>query len=303
MMQSFVQKFQRVCKTLWAKIDETLRPNPKCTSNHLEQEIIHKRNKAVFLMFFLYQFIFIYDLIFNSGSLIKNLISIAEIYFSIFMLLISCYYHPQMFNWFYNLLAFSYGPSIMNGGLESLSYAVINTNFIPLLVQVVTGSYTQYILQALGQLILLYTAYQKPLEDMIKYSPPEKVVHYLTQSATITLLLQAFVVVLIHRFLAQTQQQALVLEQKRNEAETQKTFVLSFSHELRNLINSLTGNVKLASLENIGGRARDFLLNAEVCGELLFHLINNILDTGKAAIGELEIHPVPTKTYEAFERI
>ena len=79
---------------------------------------------------------------------------------------------------------------------------------------------------------------------------------------------------------------------------------MSFSHELRNLLNSLVGNVQLASLENdINQRAKDLLKNAGVCGELLIHLVNNILDTGKVEVGELEITPTSIKILPALEKI
>ena len=50
-------------------------------------------------------------------------------------------------------------------------------------------------------------------------------------------------------------------------------------------------------------KGKELLSNAEVCGELLLHLVNNILDTGKVEIGELEINPAPTKIYDALEKI
>ena len=59
------------------------------------------------------------------------------------------------------------------------------------------------------------------------------------------------------------------------------------------------GNVRLASYENLSTKAKDYLTTAEVCGELLLHLVNNILDTGKIAIDDLEINPTPTKIYDA----
>ena len=42
-----------------------------------------------------------------------------------------------------------------------------------------------------------------------------------------------------------------IAEKGKIEAENQKTFLYSFTHELRNLINSISGNIKLASLEQI----------------------------------------------------
>jgi len=63
------------------------------------------------------------------------------------------------------------------------------------------------------------------------------------------------------------------------------------------------GNVKLCLLQNPSEKLKDLLINAEVCAELLLHSVNNILDTAKAEIGELEINPVPTRIYDTLERI
>jgi len=41
---------------------------------------------------------------------------------------------------------------------------------------------------------------------------------------------------------------------------------------------------------------------AKVCGEILLHGINNVLDTGKHDVGKLEVNPVPTQIYELFQR-
>jgi len=94
-----------------------------------------------------------------------------------------------------------------------------------------------------------------------------------------------------------------VTEAKKNELERQKTFLLGFSHELRNLINSITITIQLCILEDIPLKVKDLLHSSQVCGELLSHLVNNILDTGKAEIGELEVNPSAINVFDLLEKI
>jgi len=88
-----------------------------------------------------------------------------------------------------------------------------------------------------------------------------------------------------------------------NALDQQKTFIFSFSHELRNPINSLLGNLQLVLQgEVLSAKAAEMIGVAKVCGEILLHGINNVLDTGKHEIGKLEVNPVPTQLYELFQR-
>jgi len=85
--------------------------------------------------------------------------------------------------------------------------------------------------------------------------------------------------------------------------EQQKTFVFSFSHELRNPLNSLLGNLQLALMSALPLGSKEMVKTAQMCAELLLQLINNVLDIGKFDLGKLEVNPVPTKVYDNFKRI
>jgi len=88
-----------------------------------------------------------------------------------------------------------------------------------------------------------------------------------------------------------------------NALEQQKTFLFSFSHELRNPINSLLENLQLVLQgEALSTRAAEMLNVAKVCGEILLHNINNVLDIGKHEIGRLEMNPAPTQLSELLQR-
>jgi CheY-like chemotaxis protein len=50
-------------------------------------------------------------------------------------------------------------------------------------------------------------------------------------------------------------------------------------------------------------KAKEYMLNAQRCGELLLNLMNNILDTAKAEIGELEINRTEISMQDALQNI
>jgi len=92
---------------------------------------------------------------------------------------------------------------------------------------------------------------------------------------------------------------------KAEEAlEQQKIFLYSFSHEMRNPMNSLLGNLDLAlmSQEQITPELREMIGTAKICGVLLLNLINTVLDAGKLGLGKLEVNPVATRVHDVFQR-
>ena len=77
----------------------------------------------------------------------------------------------------------------------------------------------------------------------------------------------------------------------QNNLEMKDVFIYTFSHELKNALNGLLGNLGLAFDSVKDPRAAEFLSSAQVCGEVLKNFINNILDSGKLENGNLEVAP------------
>ena len=100
-----------------------------------------------------------------------------------------------------------------------------------------------------------------------------------------------------------TKEVAKAKKETEEALEHQKTFVFSFSHELRNPLNSLQGNLQLALMSSLPNETREVIKTAKVCGELLLQLINNVLDTGKSDLGKLVVSPSPTKIHDLFQRV
>ena len=81
--------------------------------------------------------------------------------------------------------------------------------------------------------------------------------------------------------------------------QEKENFILRFSHEIRNPLNSLLGNVELCYEKAHDSELRTMLQDAKVSGEILLQLLNNVLDTAKVAVGRLELS-VSSQLFRGF---
>ena len=77
-------------------------------------------------------------------------------------------------------------------------------------------------------------------------------------------------------------------ELKANLSE-KENFILKFSHEIRNPLNSLLGNIEVLIETVVDEKALETLKDAKVCGEILLQLLNNVLDNAKISSRQLEV--------------
>lgn len=76
-------------------------------------------------------------------------------------------------------------------------------------------------------------------------------------------------------------------------------FILLFSHETRNPLNILIGNLSLLLDEAETPAVKNKLIRCRFCADLLLQHLNNILDSGKLSNnGALEVSPTPVRLYE-----
>ena len=81
------------------------------------------------------------------------------------------------------------------------------------------------------------------------------------------------------------------------------TLLASVSHELRNPLNVMIGNIDCAMDESISKKAEEWLNTAKINGNMLVNLINNFLDASKIAFNKLELSYTPTNMYRFFEKV
>ena len=77
----------------------------------------------------------------------------------------------------------------------------------------------------------------------------------------------------------------------QSNLEMKDVFIYTFSHELKNALNGLLGNLYLACDTAKDFQVLQFLSSAKVCGEVLKNFVHNILDSGKLENGNLEVSP------------
>ena len=77
----------------------------------------------------------------------------------------------------------------------------------------------------------------------------------------------------------------------QSNLEMKDVFIYTFSHELKNALNGLLGNLTLAYDVAKHPQVIQHLSSAKVCGEILKNFIHNILDSGKLENGNLEVCP------------
>jgi len=79
------------------------------------------------------------------------------------------------------------------------------------------------------------------------------------------------------------------LESSKRILQQKELLVLSLSHEARNPLHSILGNLELAYEETKDPIIKRKLRKAKISGDVLFYLINNFIDAGKIDAGNLEV--------------
>ena len=260
-------------------------PNPKFTPNALDLETIHRRNTAFMFVMVVSLITAIVCLTLDIGQRQAHILCGSFCVFICCASVVAFRFHPQVFNVMYNVLSLVYEVSFIYFGEDGAQIGWILALFFPSFMYVVTGSIAHSLFNTLAQLVLIHTIYQEPMLKGLNQMTPEVYLKSLTRNSQEIILFKVLFTVTIHFAMKDAYQRAYTANRDKEEAERQKIFLMGFSHELRNLLNSLIGNIKLIGLEILPEKAKDFVLNAGVCSELLLHLVNNILDTGKVENG------------------
>lgn len=188
-----------------------------------------------------------------------------------------------------------------------LFFSIAGTWIIPSIILLMTQNY-KLTLASFGILVLVMKFYYKRiLIHKIEMSSVVEAVEYLDSQVDLLSLTGFFYFFSVLNFnsIVRSKNKVLLETQKGLKAalQQQEAFIYSFSHELRNPMNSLLGNVELASQEVKEKSVLKYLKTAQVCGDILLQLVNNILDTAKADLGNLEVSFVPTNLRETLEKV
>ena len=284
--------------------DQLCQPNPKLYPDNLNREIVFRRNKGILFIELASLVSLIFYIVFANYK--PNPVqqgSLVAIFSIITLFLICCRSYLHIFMIYYFLMVTLFGPIFHHLYEDSIFFNLIGTFLLATWLLCVTGSKTLFILQVIIQNLYLHFLYKDRLLTTLNGMTHEAFAHRMTNITTFGTMINAIFILTIEIALEKAYFRIGAAERQKVELERQKTFLLSFSHELRNLINGMTGSIKLSQMNLDTPKVVTFLRTAEVCGELLSHLVNNILDTGKVEIGELEITPIPNGIYETCEKV
>ena len=92
-------------------------------------------------------------------------------------------------------------------------------------------------------------------------------------------------------------------QELKEAVHSRELYIASVSHELRNPLSSLIGNIELMKAEATGEKLLKALDTCKLCSDVLLDQINKILDTAKINADRLELHYLPHNFYNLIEKI
>jgi len=210
--------------------------------------------------------------------------------------------------WLYHILFVMLNaifPFMFLKGFSEFAYLQIgHTMIFPMFVLLLTNRifYGSLIVTIHVMVAMFKTKYilQNNLEGMDPNVFIDRIVH-----SGLTISLSTFITfgITIHMLNKRTREVMLANRISEETIEKQRTFLFSFSHEMRNPLNSLLGNLELTLMENLPCKVIEMIKTAQVCAEVLLQQINNVLDTGKQDIGSLEVNLTQVEVQNMFQRI
>jgi len=293
-MQTLDQLFSIVCK-----------PNPKSFPDESEAAIIFTNNKFIFVVHFAVIFLHLvmgpFEDLASSKFFFRLLVKVTL--FVIF--LVFCRSHPFIGQTITALLVNAASFKVAHLNPEGMYLGLFASFGLPWFVFYYTQNLPLTVITSIVQILPLIVSFKTRLTEALSFSDPEIFAETFSQNfISLFIPMQILHLIVVYRLNIKTT--ALVRAQRKTEEalEQQKIFLYSFSHEMRNPMNSLLGNLDLALMSQvITPEIKEMIGTAKVCGVLLLNLINTVLDAGKLGLGKLEVNPVATRLHDIFQRV
>jgi len=199
------------------------------------------------------------------------------------------------------LAVYSTGSIFLNP--SGILLHIINSTLHVFLTLFITQSYLSVLAIIIFQLCLMNFFAKDILIYYLQTSPLEEITSILIQASFFICILQLPFLVGMKLVLSYSVKILKESSKREKYLSYQKELFLTISHEIRNPVNALLGNLTLAIDEKNINTLLNHLKTANACGELILQLVNNLLDHEKNELGNLEITPRPVGTQELFQKI
>jgi len=200
--------------------------------------------------------------------------------------------------------------SVVDGPRELMLYLVLLvlvSGAMPLLAPV-RGAYGLYAAFGVLPFVPLFLGMDDPIYLLLAggavfylymmYSSAERLRIVLTDSLRLRLDKEA-----LSHALLESREAALGAQADAERATRAKSeFLASMSHEIRTPMNAILGLTHLA-LDSDGAPRRDYLTKIKQAGELLFQLLNDVLDLSKIEAGRMELAQAPFDLRDTLQHI
>ena len=299
-MQQLFQKFHETVK-------QVTKPNAKLHPDPLVYQFTWNRNVTNLYIIVLYAMLVLSAHFLLMAQYFSFWMNCYTVLFHVYVLisyLTFCRSYQRVFNLIHTINVTIYaliGFDVLPDTVYTYIGYIFMTNVCIILL---TGDVWMALFVGSVNFLVFLTNFKSKLEILILDEEPEIFADKLVKNTAIFLGLMLLKIVCLVAALDKRTIELLRVKNDLEKAlEQQKTFIFSFSHELRNPINSLLGNLQLVLQgEALSVKAVEMINVAKVCGEILLHNINNVLDIGKYEIGKLEVQPVSTQLHELFQR-
>ena len=225
---------------------------------------------------------------------------------------VACFYVMKDYERRYKLLKYAnvlctlaiLGLSIVVTVLDSLRSGVMDTTLIivmscimPILLYMPITAFLTVFLLSNGTVLYYYITLA--LQDGTKYGA----VKYYSIFIVIWVIMSTIIMYVKYRLYER------ILESDRQKKEIEKLntaqnrFFSSMSHEIRTPINTIIGLNEMILRENVSDEINEDAANIRSAGNMLLHLINDILDMSKLDSGQMQLTPVSYKTGDMLSDI
>jgi len=210
--------------------------------------------------------------------------------------------------------AASIGPIWMTYSRLMTGTSILSVLIIPLAVLVIAKNKKASVVALVIEIIKLVIVYPRIIENQIERVKAGIYEYNLQHEGMFTSFALIVIYVCFIFFIEGFRSNEKLMERMKKELETtnqnlqasikqRETIILSLSHEIRNPLNIVLGNIDLCYEETMDSCIKSKLRKAKTCGQLLLSLINNLLDSGKADLSSIEVCPSDCAVRPLFENI